>query len=66
MLDLRYHITTAGEDLPDKYLTCALVLTLPTSQSWELIKIRIFRLEKDAFTVENMVSILQSEANRHL
>jgi hypothetical protein len=66
MLDLRYRITAAGEDLPDKYLAHALVLSLPTSQSWELIKIQIFGLEKDAFTVENVVSILQSEANRRL
>jgi hypothetical protein len=66
VLDLRYHITAAGEDLPDKYLARALVLSLPISQSWELIKIQIFGLKKDAFIVKNVVSILQLKANQHL
>jgi hypothetical protein len=54
----------SNKDLVDKYLIYALVLSLLISQFWELIKIQIFELEKDAFIVKSMVSILQLEANQ--
>jgi hypothetical protein len=46
MLDIQHKITAVGEDLPDIHVARALVLLLPHTQSWEVIKIQLFNLDK--------------------
>jgi len=46
MLDIRNRIIAAGEELPDIHVARALVLSLPKTQTWELIKIQLFGLDK--------------------
>ncbi|KIM51192.1 hypothetical protein SCLCIDRAFT_33640 [Scleroderma citrinum Foug A] len=61
MLDIRNRIIAAGEELPDIHVACALVLSLPKTQTWELIKIQLFGLDK--LTSEIISTKLQAEAN---
>ncbi|PSS05344.1 hypothetical protein PHLCEN_2v3931 [Hermanssonia centrifuga] len=64
MLDLKHKITAAGEELPDSHVARALIISLPRTPSWDVIKIQCFALSKDKFTPENVGSTLQAEANR--
>ena len=61
MLDIRNHIIAAGKELPDIHVVCTLVLSLPKTQTWELIKIQLFGLDK--LTSEIVSTKLQAEAN---
>ena len=62
MLNIKNKITAAGEELPDIHVACALVLSLPCTSSWDLIKIQLFRME--TFTSEDVSTRLQAEYNR--
>lgn len=64
MLDIRNRITAAGEDLPDINIARALILSLPKTPTWELIKIQLFGL--DTLTSEIVSTKLQAEANRRM
>jgi gag-polypeptide of LTR copia-type len=62
LLDLGHRITNAGEKLDDLHLARAMVLSLPKTSSWELIKIPLFEL---ATLTSDLVSTrLLQEANR--
>ena len=61
MLDLKHRITQAGEDLPDIHVARAMILSLPKTQSWEVVKITLFEIEK--LTSELVSSKLLQEAN---
>ena len=50
MLDLGQKILAAGETLPDIHIARALILSLPRTQSWDLIKIQLFSMDKEKFT----------------
>jgi len=64
MLDVKRQIEDAGETLEDLHLARALVLSLPKTQSWDIIKIQLFDMEPNTFTADTVSSKLQSEANR--
>lgn len=66
MIDIRQKITAAGETLPDVHVARALVLSLPRTQSWELVKIQLFSMDSKQLTSELVSTKLQSEANRRL
>ena len=61
MLDIWNHITAVDEELPDLHVARALILSLPKTQTWELIKIQLFGLDK--LTSEIVSTKLQAEAN---
>src|SRR5882762_5570554 len=60
MLDLKHQIEQAGEDLPDIHVTCAMIISLPKTQSWDVIKITLFEVTK----LTSVSSKLLQEANR--
>ena len=62
MLDIRNRITAADEELPDLHVAHALILSLPKTQTWEMIKIQLLGLDK--LTSEIVSTKLQAEANR--
>ena len=64
MLDIWNCIIAASEELPDIHVARALVLSLPKTQTWELIKIQLFGLDK--LTSEIIGMKLQAEANCHM
>jgi hypothetical protein len=64
MLDISHRIQSCGEKIEDIHLTRAMVLSLPKTPSWELVKITIFELT--TFTSELVGTRLLQEANRRL
>ena len=63
MLELKHNLEQAGEQIPDLYIARAMVLSLPKTQSWDIVKYTLFELAKiDSDTVATK---LQVEANRH-
>ena len=62
MLDLGLKIKAAGEELPDIHIACALVLSLPQTQTWELVKVQLFSKEK--ITSDIVSTELQATANQ--
>jgi hypothetical protein len=42
MLDISHRIASCGEKLDDIHLARAMVLSLPKTASWDLVKITIF------------------------
>ena len=64
MLDLTHCITATGEKLSDRLITRSLVISLPRTPQWDLIKSQIFQLDKKSLTSETVSSHLQTEANR--
>jgi hypothetical protein len=41
MLDIKQQIIDAGETLEDLHVACAMVLSLPKTQSWDIMKIQL-------------------------
>jgi hypothetical protein len=64
MLDLKQQIIDAGETLKDLHVAHAMVLSLPKTQSWDVIKIQLFDVESAKLTSEAVSTKLQSKANR--
>jgi hypothetical protein len=64
MLDLKCQIQDASETLEEVHLARALVLSLPKTQSWDIIKIQLFDMEPTKLTIDVVATKLQSEANR--
>ncbi len=62
MLDLGLKIKAAGEAISDVHIARALVLSLPRTQSWELVKIQLF--SKDTLTPDIVSTELQAQSNR--
>jgi hypothetical protein len=62
LLDLSQRIVSSGEKLDDLHLARAMVLSLPKTPSWELVKIPLFELAK--LTSELVSTRLLQEANR--
>ena len=62
MLDLGLKIKAAGEEIPDIHIARALVLSLPRTQTWELVKVQLFSKEK--LTSDIVSTELQATANR--
>jgi hypothetical protein len=65
ILDLKSQIQDAGEMLDDIHVARAMVLSLPKTQSWDMIKIQLFNVESAKLTIDAVTTKLQSEANRH-
>jgi hypothetical protein len=63
MLDIKQQIINAGETLEDLHVTRAMVLSLPKTQSWDVIKIQLFDVESAKLTSKVVSTKLQSEAN---
>jgi hypothetical protein len=63
MLDIKQQIVDAGEMIDDLHIARAMVLSLPKTQSWEIIKIQLFDIEATKLTSELVSTKLQSEAN---
>jgi hypothetical protein len=63
ILDLKSQIQDAGETLDDIHVACAMVLSLPKTQSWDVIKIQLFNVESAKLTIDPVSTKLQSEAN---
>ena len=61
MLDLSHQIVSASEKLEDLHLARAMVLLLPKTPSWELVKIPLFELV--TLTSETVSTRLLQEAN---
>lgn len=64
MLDIKHCIEQASETIPDLYIAHAMILSLPKTQSWDIIKITFFELQ--SLTTEIVSTKLQQEANCHL
>jgi hypothetical protein len=65
ILDLKSQIQDAGKMLDDIHIACTVVLSLPKTQSWDIIKIQLFNVESAKLTIDAVSTKLQSEANRH-
>jgi hypothetical protein len=65
MLDIKQQIVDAGETIDNLHIARAMVLSLPKTQSWEMIKIQLFDIEATKLTSELVSMKLQSEANRY-
>jgi hypothetical protein len=63
MLNIKQQITNAGESLNDVHVTWAMVLSLPKTQPWDVIKIQLFDIEPAKLTIDTVSTKLQSEAN---
>jgi len=63
MLNLWHKILAAGKDLSDIHIARALVLSLPQTPSWDLIKIQLFNLDMMKLTSETIAMTLQAEVN---
>jgi hypothetical protein len=50
MLDIKQQIVDAGEMIDDLHIVRAMVLLLPKTQSWEIIKIQLFDIEATKLT----------------
>ena len=66
MLDIRRRIVEAGEKFEDIHLARAMILSLPKTPSWEIIKIQLFDIESSKLTPEIVSTKLQAEANRRI
>ncbi|KAJ2976491.1 hypothetical protein NUW54_g11556 [Trametes sanguinea] len=64
LLHLKQAIRDSGEEIKDLHIARALVLSLPKTPSWDVIKIQLFSLEPEKLTSELVTSTLQAEANR--
>jgi hypothetical protein len=64
ILDLKSQIQDTGETLDDIHIACTMVLSLPKTQSWDIIKIQLFDVESAKLTIDAVSTKLQSEANR--
>jgi len=62
MLDLKHRIEQAGEDIPDIHVARAMIISLPKTQTWDVVKITLFEVTK--LTSEVVSSKLLQEANR--
>jgi len=62
MLDLKHHIEQAGEDIPDIHVARAMIISLPKTQTWDVVKITLFEVTE--LTSEIVSSKLLQEANR--
>jgi hypothetical protein len=65
ILDLKSQIQDAGKMLDDIHVARAMVLSLPKTQSWDVIKIQLFNIESEKLTIDAVSTKLQSKANRH-
>jgi hypothetical protein len=52
ILDLKSQIQDAGETLNDIHVAHAMVLSLPKTQSWGIIKIQLFNVESAKLTID--------------
>jgi hypothetical protein len=52
-----------GELLNNVHVARAMVLSLPKTQSWDIIRIWVFNIEPDKLTIDTVSTKLQSEAN---
>jgi hypothetical protein len=50
MLDIKQQIIDAGETLENLHVACVMVLSLPKTQSWDIIKIQLFDVESAKLT----------------
>jgi hypothetical protein len=50
ILDLKSQIQDASEMLDNIHVACAMVLSLPKTQSWDIIKIQLFNIESAKLT----------------
>jgi len=64
LLDIGHRIIMAGEKMEDVHIARAMVLSLPKTPSWDLIKITLFEASVESFTFEFVSAQLQQEANR--
>jgi hypothetical protein len=64
MLDIKQQIINAGETLEDLHVTHAMVLSLPKTQSWDVVKIQLFDVESAKLTSKAVSTKLQSKANQ--
>ncbi|KAI0323257.1 hypothetical protein GY45DRAFT_1228405, partial [Cubamyces sp. BRFM 1775] len=64
ILRLKQAIRDAGEDISDLNVARALVLSLPKTPAWDVVKIQLFSLESKELTSELVGAKLQAEANR--
>ncbi|KAJ8456408.1 hypothetical protein ONZ51_g12144 [Trametes cubensis] len=64
ILRLKQAIRDAGEDISDLNVAHALVLSLPKTPAWDVVKIQLFSLESKELTSELVGAKLQAEANR--
>ncbi|KAJ3476999.1 hypothetical protein NLI96_g10770 [Meripilus lineatus] len=64
MFDLAQRIKASGESLSDLIIARALLLSLPKTSAWDIIKAQIFQLDTSSFTSDNVSTKLQTEANR--
>ena len=62
MLNLGLKIKVAGEEIPDIHIARTLVLSLPRTQTWELVKVQLFSKEKLTLDIVSME--LQATANQ--
>jgi hypothetical protein len=61
LLDIAHRIHSAGKKLEELHLAQAMVLSLPKTPSWELVKILLFKMR--TFTSELVSTKLLQEAN---
>src|ERR1700675_1278411 len=64
MLDIKRQIEDTGEKLEDLHVARAMVLSLPKTQTWDIIKIQLFDIESSKLTSELVSTKLQAKANR--
>jgi hypothetical protein len=64
ILDLKSQIQDAGKTLDGIHVALAMVLSLPKTQSWDIIKIQLFNIESAKLTINTVSTKLQSKANR--
>lgn len=46
MLNIKYHIIQAGEDIKDIIVAQVIIISFPKTQTWEFVKIGLFKVEK--------------------
>jgi hypothetical protein len=63
ILDLKSQIQDTGKTLDDIHVACTMVLFLPKTQSWDIIKIQLSDVESMKLTIDTVSTKLQSEAN---
>src|ERR1700730_13800561 len=64
ILDIRDRIVQAGEAIADLHVARAMILSLPKTSSWEMIKIQLFDIK--VLTSDIVSTKLQTEANRRI
>src|ERR1700731_2855243 len=64
ILDIRHRIVQAGEAVDDLHIARAMILLLPKTPSWEMIKIQLFDIK--VLTSDIVSTKLQMEANQHV